>query len=302
MFDMFNEDTPTASYSSDSDTSGPSFSSSPLDLDKLYVISAGGSVFIKDEINVAKIKQFCELIDKFSALGNRFVIVIGGGKTARAYQEIAKELGANNFELDSIGIEATKLNAMLFLKGIKNAYPNVIENTNKLKILVNNYTPILGGVTEGQTTDAVAALVAEQLGGKFINLSNVDGVYDADPKEDSDAVLFEKLSYNDMNFLLKEKELIPGQNLFLDKQAASILTRSKIKSFFLSGEHLEDLENFLNGNPYRGTTIDEITDVIEVEKPAKMKEIHETETVIQDEVVEEEDEGPIDPRKIDFGK
>ncbi|MFA5764377.1 MAG: UMP kinase [archaeon] len=312
MFDMFNEDKPTTSYSSDSSdysSSSNNYSSSPSQLpysiDKLFVISAGGSVFIKEEINAAKIKQFCELIDKFSAQGYKFVVVIGGGKTARAYQEVAKKMGANNFELDTIGINATKLNAMLFLNGIKNAYPKVVDKLSELKIIINNYTPILGGMSEGQTTDAVAALAAEVLGGKFINLSNVDGIYDADPRIDSDAVLFEKLSFNDVNFLLREKELVPGQNLFLDKQAASILTRSKIPSAFLSGEHLGDLENYLLGNSFRGTIVDNISDVIEVETPAKMKEIHETFTSVQEndeEQIDEEDDEPIDPRKIDFGR
>ena len=229
MFDMFNEDKPTPSYSSDSSdysSSSGSYSSSssimPYSVDKLFVISAGGSVFIKEDINTAKIKQFCELINKFNMQGYKFVVVIGGGKTARAYQEVIKEMGASNFELDTIGINATRLNAMLFLNGIRNAYPKVVDNLSELKIIINNYTPILGGMSEGQTTDAVAALAAEVLGGKFINLSNVDGIYDSDPRVDSDAVLFEKLSFNDVNFLLREKELVPGQNLFLDKQAASI--------------------------------------------------------------------------------
>jgi uridylate kinase len=312
MFDMFNEDKPTTSYSSSSDgysANSNSFSSNSGQLqysaDKLFVISAGGSVFIKEDINTAKIKQFCELINKFNAQGYKFVVVIGGGKTARAYQEVIKEMGANNFELDTIGINATRLNAMLFLNGIKNAYPKVVEKFSELKIIINNYTPILGGMNEGQTTDAVAALAAELLGGKFINLSNVDGIYDSDPRVDSDAVLFEKLSFNDVNFLLREKELVPGQNLFLDKQAASILTRSKIPSAFLSGEHLGDLENYLLGNSFRGTIVDNIDDVIEVETPAKMKEIHETFTSVQEkngeEEIDEEDE-PIDPRKIDFGR
>jgi uridylate kinase len=310
MFDMFNEDKPTTSYSSSSDgysANSNSFSSNSGQLqystDKLFVISAGGSVFIKEDINTAKIKQFCELINKFNAQDYKFVVVIGGGKTARAYQEVIKEMGANNFELDTIGINATRLNAMLFLNGIKNAYPKVVEKFSELKIIINNYTPILGGMNEGQTTDAVAALAAELLGGKFINLSNVDGIYDSDPRVDSDAVLFEKLSFNDLNFLLREKELVPGQNLFLDKQAASILTRSKIPSAFLSGEHLGDLENYLLGNSFRGTIVDNIDDVIEVETPAKMKEIHETFTSVQEKNDEEiEEDEPIDPRKIDFGR
>jgi len=267
----------------------------------------GGSFFISEKILIDKINDFCNSINELSNEFN-FVLVIGGGRTARNYQEAAKEMGANNFELDSIGIACTRLNAMLFFNKINNINPIVLTNIRDAKeVLSKEKIPIFGGLSEGQTTDAVASLVAEYLNFDFINLSNVDGIFDADPNVDENAVLFKELSFNDMNFLLKEKLLVPGQHLFVDAQAASILSRSKIKSFFLNGNHLENFKNCLRGYDYKGTIVSDISDVIQKEqideeKFSRVEVDEENEGFIEDDYSQDEDDEEIDPRKIDFGK
>ncbi len=313
MFNMFDEDNASqlssAYESSSSTSSSSSYSSSvaPISKEKIYVISAGGSVFIKDEIDVGKIERFCELINGMNGEGFRFVIVLGGGKTARKYISAAKELGANNFGMDRVGIIVTRLNGMLFLNKIDNVYKKVIEDLNEIDVLINNYTLVVGGTTEGQTSDAVAALIAEKLNAKFINLSDVDGIYDKDPDENSDAHLFEELSFNDVALLLRDSETIPGQHTFLDKHAAEILMRSKIRSAFLNGNHLENFENYLRGNSFRGTIVDDVEDVIEKEEfrevfeeeieEIKPKKLIKKRKKVSRKIVKEKE---IDPRDIDF--
>ena len=45
---------------------------------------------------------------------NKFIIIVGGGKTARKYLDAAKKLGLKkNKDLDWIGIKVTRLNAQL---------------------------------------------------------------------------------------------------------------------------------------------------------------------------------------------
>ena len=54
---------------------------------------------------------------------------------------------------------------------------------------------VMGGITPGQTTDAVAAVLAERVGASvFINVTSVDGIYSADPKKDRKAQRFETLT------------------------------------------------------------------------------------------------------------
>jgi len=306
MFDMFNSDN-TQSYSQDASSGGSSSSYSSNSQGKGFVISVGGSVFIGDKPLTDKIREFCSAINSLSEF--RFVIVVGGGRTARNYQESAKVLGANNFELDSLGIASTRLNAKLFTYKIDKATKKVIINFEDVdEVVEEGRIPIMGGMAEGQTTDAVGALLAEKLGFEFVNLSNVDGVYDKDPNVHDDAILFKELSFNDMNFLLREKLLIPGQHLFVDPQAASILSRSKVKSYFLNGDHLENFKNCLRGAEYKGTLVEDMGDVIEKDESEStfenVEEVHELpmrKRIIKRENLIEEDE-EINPHDIDFGK
>ncbi|MBT4870079.1 MAG: UMP kinase [Candidatus Diapherotrites archaeon] len=310
MFDMFDSDN-AQNYSQDSSSSSSSDSSSSQSSygsysssGKGFVLSVGGSVFIGEKPLTDKINEFCSAINNLGEF--KFVIVVGGGKTARAYQESAKDLGANNFELDSLGIASTRLNAKLFTYKIEKAHKKVITNFEEIDEIVNEgRIPIMGGMAEGQTTDAVGALLAEKLGFEFVNLSNVDGIYDKDPNAFEDAMMFKELSFNDMNFLLREKLLVPGQHLFVDPQAASILSRSKVKSFFLNGDHLENFKNCLREQDYKGTVVDDRDDVIDKDEInssfEKMEEHHEMplrKRIIKREHKDEE----INPHDIDFGK
>jgi len=316
MFDMFNEENKDATYSGSTSSSSDSNSEANnvtrnIHNGRGFVISVGGSVFIGDKPLTEKISNFCYLLNELSN-EFRFILVVGGGATARNYQASAKELGANNFELDSIGIMSTRLNAMLFSQKLEKADKNIHTNFDSVKESVDEgRIPIFGGMSEGQTTDAVGALLAEKLNFEFINLSNVDGIYSDDPNENQDATMFKELSFNDMIFLLREKLLIPGQHIFVDPQAASIISRSKINSYFLNGDHLENFKNCLRNNDYKGTIVHEMTDVIEHEHNAgefeKIKEGNLSKPV-HDEFVDhhfkddEEEDEVIDPRKIDFGK
>jgi len=304
----------TSSYSSNSYSSPNSYSSK-----KGFVISAGGSTFISDKPLTEKIRSFCETISQLSSEFN-FVIVVGGGRTARNYIESAKALGANNFELDTMGIASTRLNALLFTSAFGKSSSKVVTDFYEAKkIIEEGKIPIFGGMSEGQTSDAVAALLAELLGYDFVNLSNVDGIYNVDPNQYPDAVLYREISFNDMNFLLREKLLVPGQHLFVDPQAASILSRSKVVSFFLNGDHLENFKNCLRGNEYKGTIVHDIADKIEQVSVGKkviesgMDQVEVDEQPIEDEPIEPapkriprksflDNEEEIDPKQIDFGR
>ena len=328
MFDMFNADNAanmpnyTSESSSSSSLNSVANSSSPSQNSfssggRGFVISVGGSLFIDEKPIAEKIQSICNAINDL-ANEVKIVIVVGGGKTCRNYQAVAQELGANNFELDRIGIASTRLNAMLFLNKIEKAHREVMNDFARAKELIwEGRIPILGGMVEGQTSDAVAALCAEMLGFDFINLSNVEGIFDADPNVDSSAVLFKELSYSDMNFLLRETMLSPGAHTFVDMQAAAILTRSRIKSFFLSGEHLENFKNCVRGYDYKGTLVHDVPDFIEKDisvleasekkfsdddlvKPKRKKRVLKKKKAKLFMADDDEEDKPIDPRQIDF--
>ena len=92
---------------------------------KTIVISLGGSIIVPGKIQVDFLKQFKEFILKFIKKDYRFIIVAGGGKICREYQDAAGKISSlNNEDKDWLGIHTTRLNAHL-LRTIfkKEAYP-----------------------------------------------------------------------------------------------------------------------------------------------------------------------------------
>jgi uridylate kinase len=228
---------------------------------KTFVMSVGGSVFFNDKLRAPEIAKYCEVLNELIREGYKFVLVVGGGKVARVYQAGAKALGANNFELDEVGIAITRANALFFTHGIDNAWKEVLTDPKQAKtVMLLNKTPIFGGTIPGQTTDAVGALIAELLGADFVNVSNVDGIYSADPNKEPNAKMYKELSHVKMVSLLKAEASKPGGHSFVDAHAAAILDRSKIRSFFINGSDVENFKSLVRGDPnFKGTLVQTVS-------------------------------------------
>ena len=271
MFDLFEKfDGTPKSDSSSSSSSGevssqPTYSSSTQSYssnsnysvqNKTFVLSVGGSVFFNDKLRAPEIAKFCEVINELKREGFEFVIVVGGGRVARVYQAGAKALGANNFDLDEVAIQITRANAMLFTYIIDNAWKEVLTDPKQAEnVLLLGKTPVFGGTTPGQTTDAVGAIIAEMMNAEFVNLSNVDGIYSADPNKEANAKMYKELSHVRMLSLLKAEASKPGGHSFLDAHAANIISRSKVRSFFVSGTDFDNFKNCVRGNEFHGTIV-----------------------------------------------
>ncbi|MFH1587322.1 MAG: UMP kinase [Candidatus Diapherotrites archaeon] len=264
IFDMFSEayeeqktddemergHEPEEEYSSSTDYS---YSPKPA---ITYVISVGGSILIDQKPDYLMIAKFAESINKLSDEGYRIVLVVGGGKVCRNYVAAAKSLGANNFQLDELGITITRANASLLLPVINNAHKAVLTEVNQARpVLDVGKIPVFGGLHPGITTDAVAALLAEALDGIFINLTNVDGVYSMDPKKHPHAKFYDEIAYNELISLMKLGESKPAQNLVLDLPCCLILKRSKLKGMVMNGTDLDNFEAAIRGGEFKGTVI-----------------------------------------------
>ena len=223
---------------------------------KTVVLSVGGSLVVQEKPNTSYIAKLAERISNLYKSGYRFAIVVGGGVVCRNYIASAKALGANNFLADSIGIRITRLNAMLMIQALENAYPKVLTDVFQAKPIIDSgKIPVYGGLLPGITTDCVAALVAEYLGAEFINLTNVDGVYSADPKVNPHAKFYPEISYDRLLSLIKLAGSKPGQNVVLDLPACLILKRSNIPAIVLNGNDLDNFVAAVEGAEFRGTRI-----------------------------------------------
>ena len=130
------------------------------------IISLGGSLIVPNGgIDTAFLKRFKTIILKRVAKGGRFVIICGGGATARHYQKAARMLGGLTREdVDWIGIHATRLNGHLLRTVFqRHAHPTVIKNPNAPPRFREPLL-IAAGWKPGWSTDYDAVLLASALG------------------------------------------------------------------------------------------------------------------------------------------
>jgi uridylate kinase len=226
--------------------------------DKTIVISLGGSALVPAKIDTVFLHKFRQLILGFVNKGYRFVIVCGGGKPARDYQNAALAVVKMVPEdLDWLGIHATRLNAHL-LRTIfrKVAYSRVIKNpTEDIKLKQSDRVIMAAGWKPGRSTDHIAVLLAKNLGAKtVINITSANQVYTKDPRSNSDAKPIKKLSWKEFKKVVGITKWSPGLNTPFDPVAAKQAEQLKLKVVVL-GKDIDNLENFLHKKSFKGTTI-----------------------------------------------
>jgi len=218
------------------------------------VISLGGSTFVKEQIDTKFLREFKRIV-LGQAKRRKVFIYVGGGATARKYQEALLKLGADQDAADWIGIHVTRLNARL----MKTAFGKIVEE----KIIedptrkVSSRKPIVfaAGWKPGWSTDYDAVLLAENVGAKFVvNLTNVDYVYDRDPNKFKDAKAFRTLTWQQYKQIIGGK-WTPGLHTPFDPVAAREAAKAKIRVAIINGSKLKEFESFLKGRPFKGTLI-----------------------------------------------
>jgi len=156
---------------------------------KKIVLKIGGSLLYDEQLNIRKkiIDQFSELVKKSEIIG---AIVVGGGLVARKFINIARYFNANESICDTFGIETSRLNARLLITALgEKCFPEPIKNLEDVrKYQLWDRILISGGFIPGQSTTSVTFEIAESLGATdILILTNVDGIFDKDPKKNSDA-------------------------------------------------------------------------------------------------------------------
>lgn len=224
---------------------------------ELIVLSLGGSIVAQDEINVKFLKRFKSLILKEIKNGRRFIMVIGGGKTCRKYQSAAGQVTKLTSEdLDWLGIHATRLNAHL-LRTIFRDYAK--KEINKDPTKVENFKEdilIAAGWKPGFSTDFDAVMLAKMYDAKrIVNMTNIDYVYDIDPRKSDLAKPLLKLSWNEYRELVGDR-WHPGSNAPFDPIASKEAKNFGLEVVILLGTDLKNFSNCLNNKKFKGTVIE----------------------------------------------
>ncbi len=225
--------------------------------EEVIVMSVGGSLIVPNEVDSHFLGDFLRLIQSEIKKGRRFILITGGGKVCRAYQAVLKKVAdVSSVELDWLGIAATHLNARLVQLAFgKLAHPVVATDASK-KMHFKEKVLVAGGWKPGRSTDDGAVRLAGMYGAKtVINLSNIDYIYDRDPRTHSDAKKIERLSWARYRKMFGSK-WVPGAHTPFDPVASRLAQQNKTKVVFLNGANLANVKSYLDGGPFIGSVIE----------------------------------------------
>ncbi len=183
---------------------------------KRVLLKLSGEVFLGKKgsgIDFDFLDGLAKEIKKAKQMGTEIAIVIGGGNFWR-YRDF-KESHLERVNSDYMGMMATVMNSIAFSSALKKAkiktkvlsafhFPMVVEDFTvraAKRLLKAGYTVICAGGTGNPffTTDTAAALRAAELNCELLmKATNVDHVYDEDPKKNPKAKAYKRMTYHDV--------------------------------------------------------------------------------------------------------
>src|SRR5947208_12850279 len=195
------------------------------------VIKLSGSIFNITNANAKEsLTRYAKMLLDISDRSQP-IVVTGGGAIARHYINIARNLGSDEANLDIIGIEVSRLNAKLLIVALGDqAYSQVPKNLEEVAIAAaSGKIVVAGGLHPGQSTNATSALIAETVkASKFVNATDVNGIYDSDPNTNRAAKLLKQITVRECMEILRTESSMAGTYDLMDIVALKVIERSKI--------------------------------------------------------------------------
>ena len=203
------------------------------------------------------LKRLASTVEQLVSEGLKLGIIVGGGPLARELIGALRALGIPEARLDVVGIWASRINALVVAEALHPYAPRSIPATleDALDHLRSGPVVVMGGLQPGQSTNAVAAALAEALGSDLLvnMLSGVDGVYKPRPGVPG-AVKLDRLNYNELEEILAGSEQVAGSYQLFDHVALRIARRSGLKILFTEGSDPSVLLEAVQG-VYKGSLV-----------------------------------------------
>jgi len=223
---------------------------------KKWVISLGGSRIIdKGDVDYKFLEDFEDLVERHR--GVKFVVVTGGGSTARKYISALKKLGKSRKKQSLVGIAVTRLHARLLSRLFgKKANEIIPRDMKKVKNLLKGNQVVFCGALrwkDKNTSDGTAADLAGYLKCGFINITNVRGIYSKNPKTHKGAKFIKKISWKKFNEMASKIKFKAGQHFVLDQSAAKVIMEKKIVTYIVGS--LGDVEGVVSGGGFGGSLV-----------------------------------------------
>ncbi|MFH0949342.1 MAG: hypothetical protein V1802_02545 [Candidatus Aenigmatarchaeota archaeon] len=197
------------------------------------VIKIGGSLVFDDMgPRIDYLKKLIPVIKKIKSRHN-VIITIGGGRFVKKYAKRLKYF-LNKNDIDAVNVELLRANVMMMAHLMK---MKPIFNISEIRL-----NGIIGGIAPGRSTDTNAVICAEKIGAMLIKLTNVDGVYDKDPKKYKNAKKIDFIPFKDI-----DKIQTGGDYKLLDPLAMKLIKNHKIKTIIMSGKNPENIFKAIEG-------------------------------------------------------
>ena len=234
---------------------------------QITVIAVGGSLIVPhlsdtDGIDVLFLRAFRKMLLAEIKKGRKFVLVAGGGKTARVYQKAARQIAkSGNDSLDWIGIYAIYVNAHLLkiLFGpdahdeILTSDPSVQKAASMKK--ANKSVVISSGWKPGWSTDYDAIRLAEKFGATDVIIAgDTPFVFEKDPRKFPNAKPLPELTWSQYEKLVPKK-WTPGLSSPVDPIATQLAKKLKLEVRLIRGTDMKNFQNAIEGKKFTGTVI-----------------------------------------------
>ena len=219
-------------------------------------ISLGGSLLTR-KMDATSYSHYADVLKRLHDGGHTIVVTCGGGRPARQYISIAKELNSSRSLQDNLGILATHINALLLIAALGDtADPRVHRRADELRRRLGERILVGGGHKPGSSTDYRTVIFAEAIGADLIiNATDVPGVYDVNPKTNPDARKLDSLSYAELEKIVRANtRQAPGEYGLFDLKAIRLAGRLGIPLVFVDGTDPEEIIRAVTGD-HHGSTV-----------------------------------------------
>jgi len=181
---------------------------------KKILLKLSGEALAGDKgfgLDVGVVQKTAKEIKEVVSLGIQLGIVVGGGNIFRGVAASAR--GMDRIQADYLGMLATLFNAVALQEALKNEQvPAQVLSALPVQGLTESYVPLTAKVLIEKgtvlllaagtgnpffTTDTAAALRASELGAEVIlKATQVDGVFEENPKLNPRAKIYKEISYS----------------------------------------------------------------------------------------------------------
>ncbi|MEM2866403.1 MAG: UMP kinase [Candidatus Hadarchaeales archaeon] len=220
-------------------------------------LNFGGSVLSPEWPDVESLKLAAKAVRELVEKKHQVLVVVGGGRPARRYIEAGEKLGGSEVLLHELGISITRLNARLLAMALGELSEPSPPATFReaLQLMLRGKVPVMGGTVPGHTTDAVTAMGAKATNSSMLLfVTDVDGVYTADPKLDPGARKLDRITVEELVKLVGTR-VTPGMRAVLDPVAVKLLQQLRIRTVVIGKKEIPRIPLIVEGGEHSGTEI-----------------------------------------------